>query len=157
MAPGNSTTKLAAWSGWWFGVISRKSSAAGISWSVLTVWWHPTASCASSGKYTVYPQGQQITESEELKTGKICQITEHMSLPASAVVPSTACSSPQILQLISGAGYIFLIWNIIFVTVHKGLLLCADGQRSVQHLWVAAVLPWLVVTLGYSPKAEKMS
>lgn len=141
MAPGNSITKLAAWSGWWDGVIPRKTSAVGISWSILTVWWHPTAPCASSGKCAVYPQGSQIIGSEELKTGKICQITEHMPLPVSAVVPDTARVRSQILQLISvkrpkGVGCIFLYLISNMHNCSESLLLCAGGWKPEFNSWV---------------------
>lgn len=160
MASGNGTTKLAVWSGWWC-VISRKSSAAGTSWSVLTAWWHPTALCASSGKCAVYPQGSQIIGSEELKTGTICQITEHMRLPVSTVSLIQHVSDlKQILQPISakrpkgvGCGVLyFCIWNLKSSTVQKGLLLHADGWKAESSTWVwslfcpnwwwACLCPW---------------
>lgn len=153
MAPGNNTTKLAAWSGWWRGVIPRKSSAVGISWCILTVWWHPTALCASSGKRAVYPQGSQIIGSEELKTGKICQITEHMPPPVSAVGPDTARVRSQtdtttdLRQKAKGSWmfcFCFCIWNLIFTTVQKGLLLCSD-DRSLSPTLEAGCYPALTV------------
>lgn len=148
MASGNGTTKLAVWSGWWC-VISRKSSAAGTSWSVLTAWWHPTALCASSGKCAVYPQGSQIIGSEELKTGTICQITEHMRLPVSTVSLIQHVSDlKQILQPISakrpkgvGCGVLFFLKPKILNSSEGPSVTCWWMESWVQHLSLVPVLP----------------
>lgn len=163
MAPGNST-KLAAWSGWWCGVISRKSSAAGISWSVLTAWWHPTAPCASSGKCVVYPQGSQIIGSEELKTGKICQITEHMPLPVSAVVPDTArvrCQTDTITDLsqkAKGSWMYFFVSKTSYLQLFRKSLCYVpmEGKLSpTPESGCCCALTGFAPWSGFAPKGEK--
>lgn len=143
MAPGNSTTKSAAWSGWWWGDISWKFSATGILWRVLTVWWHPTAPCASSGKCTSQPN-HRIRGVKDRKG-----LSDHRAhAPDSECCRS--CSSTQIsnwdhnwCQLkgqreLDALSHFVLVWfsNLVFSMVQKDLLLCGSGWKAKPNTWV---------------------
>lgn len=96
----------------------------------------------------VSAQASQITGSEDLKTGKVCQITEHMPLTVSAVIRAPAhqisnwdhnwsqLKGQKEQDALLLHFVLIWFWNLIFSMVQKDFLLCASGWKAKPNTWV---------------------
>lgn len=111
-------------------------------WRVLTVWWHPTAPCASSGKCTGQPNH---------RIRGVKGLSDHRAHAPDSECCHSCSSTCQIsnrdhnwsqlrgqreLDALLLHFVLFWFWNLVFSMVQKDFLLCASGWKDKPNTWV---------------------